>query len=149
MEEQGVEDMQKAGRFHCIAPLLIGKVAPRFLHPGYKSSLTFTSGQIAEKPIKGWAVQAAYVTACYGITKALALDLAQRRVNCVSPGATMTELWGPSLGEREKRAEMMKAAMLLGKVGSPEEVGECYIYQMKNWNATGSVVSSDGGSVLK
>lgn len=149
MEEQSVEDIQGAGRFHCIVPLLIGKVAPRFLHSGYKSSLTFTSGQIAEKPVKGWAVQAAYGTACYGIAKALALDLAPTRVNCVSPGATMTELWGPSLEEREKRAEVMKAAMLLGKVGSPDEVAECYVYLMRNWNATGSVVSSNGGSVLK
>jgi NAD(P)-dependent dehydrogenase (short-subunit alcohol dehydrogenase family) len=148
-EQITAEEIQKAGHFHCLAPLMIGKVAPKFLNPGYKSSVIFTSGQIAQKPIKGWTVQAAYATALYGITKALALDVAPRRVNCVSPGATITELWGPSTEEREKRADMMKDAMLLGKVGDPEEVAECYTYLMRNWNATGSIVSSDGGNVLK
>jgi NAD(P)-dependent dehydrogenase (short-subunit alcohol dehydrogenase family) len=76
------------------------------------------------------------------------LSLAPRRVNLVSPGATITELWGP-LEAREKRAEMMKDMMLLGKVGNPEEVAEAYIYLMRNWNATGSVVSTNGGGGLK
>jgi NAD(P)-dependent dehydrogenase (short-subunit alcohol dehydrogenase family) len=147
LAELSSEAIQKAGHFHCLAPMIIGKLTPRFLNPGYKSSLIFTSGQIAEKPLKGWTVQCAYATALYGITRALALDLAPRRVNCVSPGATITELWG-SLEQREKRAEMMRERMLLGKVGSPEEVAEAYVYLMRNWNATGSVVGSDGGSML-
>lgn len=75
-------------------------------------------------------------------------SLAPRRVNLVSPGATNTELWGGSLDEREKRAEMMKGRQLTEKVGSPEEVAEAYVYLMRNWNATGSVVSTNGGSLL-
>ena len=93
-------------------------------------------------------MQAAYGAGLYGMTRGLALDLAPRRVNCVSPGATITELWGPK-EMREKRAEMMKERMLLGKVGSPEEVAEVYVYLMRSWNATGSVVSSNGGPSMK
>ena len=93
LAELSSEAIQKSGHFHCLAPMLIGKLAPRFLNPGYKSSLIFTSGQIAERPLKGRTVQCAYATALCGITRALALDLAPRRVNCVSPGATITELW--------------------------------------------------------
>ena len=74
-------------------------------------------------------------------------SLAPRRVNLVSPGATRTELWGDAEA-REKRAEMMKGMMLLGQVGDPDEVAEAYVYLMRNWNATGSVVTSDGGSLL-
>ena len=148
LSERSAESVQDSARFHCITPIMIGKLAPRFLKPGYKSSIIFTSGQIADKPMKGWTVQAAYGTALYGITKALALDLAPRRVNCVSPGATMTELWGTP-EEREQRSERLKGMMLVGKVGEPEEVAEAYIYLMRNWNATGSVVGSNGGSLLK
>ena len=146
LDKISAEDVKKAGHFHGVAPMMIAKVAPRFLKEGYKSSLIFTSGQIAEKPMKGWSVQVAYATGLYGMTRGLALDLAPRRVNCVSPGPTITELWGPK-EMREKRAEMMKKGMLLGKVGSPEEVAEAYVYLMRDWNATGIVVSSNGGGL--
>jgi hypothetical protein len=44
---------------------------------------------------------------------------------------------------------MVAQTALLGKVGSPDEVAEAYVYLMRNWDATGSVVSSNGGSLLK
>jgi NAD(P)-dependent dehydrogenase (short-subunit alcohol dehydrogenase family) len=134
-------------QFHLTAPLLLAKLAPSFLNPGYKSSLIFTSGQIAEKPMAGWSLPAALGSGLFGMTRSLALDLAPMRVNCVAPGSTITELWGPK-EMREKRAEDMKARMLLGKVGSPEEVAEAYVYLMRNWNSTGTVVSTNGGSLL-
>ena len=40
---------------------------------------------------------------------------------------------------------MLKHWALLGKVGTPEEVAEAYVYLMRDSNATGSVVSSNGG----
>lgn len=140
--------IQASSQFHLIAPLLIAKLAPSFLNPGYRSSLIFTSGQIADKPMAGWSLPAALGSGLFGMTRGLALDLAPRRVNCVSPGATITELWGPK-EMRENRAETMKEMMLLGKVGMPEEVAEAYIYLMRNWNSTGSIVSTNGGSLLK
>jgi NAD(P)-dependent dehydrogenase (short-subunit alcohol dehydrogenase family) len=82
----------------------------------------------------------------YGLTRALALDLAPIRVNIVSPGAT--EMWGDEQ-QRAQRREMMKSRMLLGKVGTAEEVGEAYVYLMKDSNTTGIVVSSDGGALIQ
>lgn len=68
------------------------------------------------------------------------------RVNLVSPGATETEMWA-SFGEetrREIKAGVVKGA-LLGKVGLPEEVAEGYAYLMRDGNATGACVRSNGG----
>jgi len=84
----------------------------------------------------------------YGLTRALALDLAPVRVNVVSPGATETEMWGDEVKRKQMR-EMMEGRMLLGKVGDAEEVAEAYVYLMKNTNSTGSVVGSDGGAFLQ
>lgn len=84
----------------------------------------------------------------YSFTRALALDLAPIRVNLVSPGTTDTEMQGPD----EVRAPTMAAAAktaLLGKVGTPEEVGEAYIYLMKDSNNTGTCASSSGGILLQ
>jgi NAD(P)-dependent dehydrogenase (short-subunit alcohol dehydrogenase family) len=140
--------LRDSTKFSLIVPMLIGKLAPRFLNPSYKSSIILTSGRIAEKPVKGYTMGAFRATGLYGLTRALALDLAPLRVNIVSPGATETEMWGDEQ-QRAQRREMMKNRMLLGKVGDAEEVGEAYIYLMKNSNSTGSVVSSDGGAFVQ
>jgi NAD(P)-dependent dehydrogenase (short-subunit alcohol dehydrogenase family) len=140
--------LRDSSKFTLIAPMMIGKLGPRFLKPSYRSSIILTSGRIAEKPVKGYTMGAYPAAGIYGLTRALALDLAPVRVNVVSPGATETELWGDE-GKRKQMREMMTGRMLLGKVGDAEEVAEAYVYLMKNTNSTGSVVGSDGGSFLQ
>jgi len=66
--------------------------------------------------------------------------------NCRCPGATDTEMWGQY---RDAMRDMIAKSALLGKPGSPDEVAEAYIYLMKDTNATGSIVSSNGGKSLQ
>ncbi|KIN04319.1 hypothetical protein OIDMADRAFT_102581 [Oidiodendron maius Zn] len=143
-----VDCLRNVSHLSFTAPLLIAKLAQPFLRDGYKSSITFTSGQVGEKPIKGYTIGSTIAAAVFGMTRNLALDLAPLRVNVVSPGPTDTELWGTE-EMRAQRREMMKSRALLGKPGSAEEVGEAYIYLMKDSNATGSIVSSNGGSLIQ
>jgi NAD(P)-dependent dehydrogenase (short-subunit alcohol dehydrogenase family) len=140
--------LRNSSQFGLIAPVLIAKLAPRFLNPSPKSSLILTSGRIAEKPVKGYTMGAYRAAGLYGLTRALALDLAPIRVNLVSPGATETEMWGDEAQRAQYRARV-EQMVLLGKAGTPEEVGEAYIYLMKDSNATGSIVNSDGGALLQ
>ncbi|OJJ45053.1 hypothetical protein ASPZODRAFT_144361 [Penicilliopsis zonata CBS 506.65] len=126
--------------------LLLGKLAPKYLKQHYTSSLIFTSGQVAHKPIPDWTVASAYAAGLFGITRGLALELKPLRVNLVSPGPTDTEAWGPI---RDQMRQFVASSALLGKPGSPEEVAEAYIYLMKNGDATGSNVDSNGGSLLR
>jgi NAD(P)-dependent dehydrogenase (short-subunit alcohol dehydrogenase family) len=125
-------------------PLLIGKLAPRFLKNSYTSSIVLTTGSAAEKPVPEWAIMASYAAGLVAMTRSLALELRPVRVNIVSPGAVDTELWR-SHGEM---LDAIAATAILGRVCQPEEVAEAYIYLMKDTNATGSVVSSNGGSLL-
>ncbi|KAK9235747.1 hypothetical protein V1525DRAFT_409021 [Lipomyces kononenkoae] len=143
-----VEYLRSSIQFGFVAPLIIAKLAPRFMNNSYTSSLIFTSGRIAEKPMKGATVVAGVATGLFGITKTLALDLAPIRVNLVSPGTTDTEMQG-SGEQRAQRMSMAAKMSLLGKVGTPEEVGEAYIYLMKDSNNTGSCVSTSGGALLQ
>ncbi|KAK8107068.1 uncharacterized protein PG998_009081 [Apiospora kogelbergensis] len=136
-------------RLPLFVPMLIGKLAPRFLKtegPGSNSSIIFTSGQVAEKPIPGYSVLAAYASAQHGLARNLAVDLAPIRVNVVAPGPTETEMWGE---HREVIKKMVVEQSLLGKPASPDEVAEAYLYLVKNTDATGSIVSSNGGATLK
>jgi NAD(P)-dependent dehydrogenase (short-subunit alcohol dehydrogenase family) len=148
LSEVTVDYLRNSGQMGFTAPLLIAKLAPRFLNNSYKSSLTFTTGLVAEKPVKGYLMGSAWGSARFGITRTLALDLAPIRVNLVSPGATNTELWGDDQ-QRAQRDEMMSKRALLGKVGTAEEVAEAYIYLMKDSNNTGTCVSTSGGSLLQ
>lgn len=143
-----------AARLSLFTPLLLAKHAPKYLksNPSYTSSLIFTSGRVAEKPVPGYAVYASYGAAIGGLTRGLALDLKEAgvRVNQVSPGSTDTEMWGMGGEEmRQKIREMSVKSAFLGKSGKPEEVAEAYVYLMKDTNTTGVGIESNGGWLLQ
>lgn len=148
LDQVNVDYLRNSGQFGLVVPMLLAKLAPRFLNSSYKSSLIFTSGRVAEKPVKGYTMGAAFGAALFGITRSLALDLVPIRVNCVSPGATNTEMWGND-EQRAQREQMYKKMALLGKAGTAEEVGEAYVYLMRDFNNTGSTVSTSGGALIQ
>ncbi|KAI1504768.1 hypothetical protein F5X99DRAFT_370919 [Biscogniauxia marginata] len=148
LTEVSVEYLRSTVQFPYVVPFLIAKLALRYVKKTYTSSITFTSGVLAEKPAKGAPVVSAWGSSLYGTTRGLALDLAPVRVNLVSPGATDTGLLGAG-EQRTARVETMAKNSLLGKIGSPEEVAEAYIYLMKDSNTTGTCVSTNGGVLVK
>ncbi|KAE8337784.1 hypothetical protein BDV24DRAFT_139213 [Aspergillus arachidicola] len=135
--------IQRAGHIRFAVPLLIAKLAPRYMKPGYRSSLTLTTGPGSQKPFPNWSLVAGYLTGLHGLTRNLALDLKPLRVNLVSPGVVATPLWG-----EEGPPDETKNGTTIGKVGTPDEVAEAYAYLMKDTNATGSCVSTNAGSLL-
>lgn len=137
--------IRQCGQVRFAAPLLIGKFAPRFFKSHWKSSITFTSGKVAEKPLPLYTVFAAYAAGLGGATRNLALDLKPIRVNQVNPGAVITELWGEGA---EAGIEAVARKSLLGKVGTPEETAEAYIYLMKDTTATGVFINNSCGELL-
>lgn len=119
------------------------------MNPGPASSITLCTGVVAEKPRPDWSVVASYAAGLYGMVRALALDLKPVRVNLVSPGAVATELWDGM--DREAYAEFERAvgaASLTGRIARPEDVAEAFVYVMRDQNATGSVVGTNGGGLL-
>jgi NAD(P)-dependent dehydrogenase (short-subunit alcohol dehydrogenase family) len=144
--EADLEQLIAAARLPVFVNILVAKLAPKYLDAGPRSSIIFTSGQVAEKPIPGYSALASFAIAGYALTRNLAVDLAPRRVNLVSPGATDTELWGD---RAEAMREMVAKKSLLGKPGLPEEVAEAYLYLMRNTDATGSIVSTNAGGTLQ
>lgn len=131
------------------SPLLFAKHAPRYLSPGPASSITLTTGAVSQRPIPDWSIIGSYATALHGMARGLALDLKPIRVNLISPGAVETELWNSMPEEERARTKQaMAKGSATGRLGQPEDVAEPYIYCMKNHNTTGSIVSTNGGSLL-
>ena len=145
-----VESIQRSGNVRFLGPLLLAKLAPKYLSPGPESSITLTGGTMSHKPAKSWALMAAWGSGVEGITRGLAVDLAPIRVNMVCPGAVHTELFDDIPKERlEGVLQGFRDGTLLGKVGAPENLAEAYIYSMKDHFVTGAIIQSDGGRLLK
>ena len=150
LQDASLERIEKAGMVRFFAPLIIAKYAAHYLPSDNKSSITLTTGTVSERPIPRWAIVNSYATGLHGMTRGLALDLAPIRVNLVSPGAVETELW-QHLSKEEFNAlkENFTKGSTTGKIGQPEEIAEAFLYLLKDTNCSGSVISTNGGALLK
>ena len=112
-------------------------------------SIVLTSGFSATRPRPGWTSQASIQSAIEGLTRALALELAPIRVNCVSPGLSATPRWNAMTpAVREALFAREENRVPLGRVGTADDIAAAYIYLMDNDFATGNVISVDGGGAL-
>ncbi|HTQ83535.1 MAG TPA: SDR family oxidoreductase [Pseudolabrys sp.] len=117
------------------------------LRPG--GSLTLVSGFLSIRPRPNAAIVASANGALESLTRALAVDLAPVRVNCVSPGLIDTPIRA-AMPEAARRDMLAKAAAALpvGRVGLGEDIARQILALMTNTFATGSVVYIDGGGLL-
>ncbi|OTA62596.1 short chain dehydrogenase [Hypoxylon sp. EC38] len=150
-QEITLEKIRKVAKIRFEMPILLGKVADRHLRKSPESSLTISTGGIAEQPAPGWSVTAFVAAGLTGLTRNLAIDLKPTRVNAVEPGFVDTGLWA-AMGytAEQKAAELAKwdAKLPTGKAGRVEDVAEAYLYLMKDKNATGEIVKTRSGANL-
>ncbi|MCJ2090845.1 SDR family oxidoreductase [Methylobacterium sp. E-005] len=124
------------------------KYGAPLIRPG--GSIVLTSGIAAAKPPQGgWTLGASVCAAMEGLTPALALELKPIRVNVVSPGFVRTPLWS-DIPESEREAMYAAAGERLpvGRVGSPEDLAEAYLFLMREAFATGQTLVVDGGGLV-
>ena len=149
MKDLTMELAKKAGMVRYFGPLMVAKHAPEYLKAGPASSIVFTTGAVSEKPIPGWSLVNGYATGLHGLTRGLALDLKPIRVNLVSPGAVETELWdGMPPDMREARFKAFAESSATGTIGKVHDVAEAFLYLMKDQNVTGTVISTNSGSLI-
>ena len=131
------------GVFHTLQPAIPGMVSRKAGAIVTVSSMWGVMGGSCEVPYS--AAKAGVV----GLTRALAKELGPSgiRVNCVAPGAILTEMNG-ALTEEDREALARETP--LGRLGTPEEVAEA-IFFLAGEGArfiTGQVLSVDGGMVI-
>jgi NAD(P)-dependent dehydrogenase (short-subunit alcohol dehydrogenase family) len=112
-------------------------------------SLTLVSGFLSVRPRPNAAIVAAANGALESLTRALALELAPVRVNCVSPGIIDTPIRA-AMPEAARRDMLAKAAASLpvGRVGEGEDIAHQILAFMANGFMSGSVVYLDGGNLV-
>ena len=117
------------------------------IRPG--GSLTFVSGYLSIRPRPNSAIVSAANGALESLSRALALELAPVRVNCVSPGIIDTPIRA-AMPEEVRRDMLAKtaAALPVGRVGVGEDIARQIVSFMVNGFATGSIVYIDGGALV-
>lgn len=112
-------------------------------------SITLTSGLYATRPVPGSALAAASLGAVEAMTRALALELAPVRVNCLRPGSTDTPLLRRFVdADPDGGLTAAFRHVPLGRVGTAAEVAAGAVFLMSNTYVTGSVLTVDGGAGL-
>jgi NAD(P)-dependent dehydrogenase (short-subunit alcohol dehydrogenase family) len=145
-----IVDIDLRGVFLCMKHEI-----PLMLEQGGGAIVNTSSGA----GVKGFAGQAAYCAAKYGIvglTKAAALDYASQniRVNAVCPGIIQTPMMDRfSGGTPEGRAAVRAAGIAqepIGRVGTPEEIAAAVLWLCSEAAsfATGHAMVVDGGQTV-
>jgi NAD(P)-dependent dehydrogenase (short-subunit alcohol dehydrogenase family) len=124
------------------------------MHHGAKrlsdhGTITLVTGASAIAAVPTTASLGAVNGALEGMVKTLAVELAPRRVNAVSPGLTDTAAW--SRIPENIRAGMYAqsaAETPAGRIGQPEDVAGAVLACITNGFLTGLVLPCDGGKRL-
>jgi len=112
-------------------------------------SLTLVSGFLSVRPRPNSAIVSAANAALEALSRALALELAPLRVNCVSPGIIDTPIRAAMPEEARKEMLAKTAASLpIGRVGLGEDVAHQIMACMTNGFMTGSTIYLDGGALV-
>ena len=83
-----------------------------------------------------------------GLTRALAREIAPKRVNVVAPGLINTGMFDRFGDDKPAALENMGKGILLGRVGRSEEVAQAILLLMSNPYMTGTTIDVDGGVML-
>lgn len=112
-------------------------------------SLTFVTGVVPFKVRAGTTTMAAINSAQIGLARTLALEVAPRRVNVISPGITATSAWEKfPAQERETFLTGLAKQLPTGKIGEPIDLAESILFLMKNSYITGTILHVEGGHQL-
>ncbi len=113
-------------------------------------SITFISGALADRPTAhGTAVLAAASAAMEALARGLALELAPRRVNTLSPGPIDTPLLLKTIGaNRDAVVAAISASLPLQRLGTAAEAGAAVVFLMTNGWMNGATLNVDGGARL-
>jgi NAD(P)-dependent dehydrogenase (short-subunit alcohol dehydrogenase family) len=103
----------------------------------------------SDRQHKALLVLAAASAAMEAFSRALALELAPRRVNTLSPGSIDTPLLAKTLGaNRDAVVAAISASHPLHRLGTVAEAGAAVVFLMTNGWMNGATLKVDGGARL-
>ncbi|XP_026818297.1 dehydrogenase/reductase SDR family member 4 isoform X1 [Rhopalosiphum maidis] len=127
--------------------LLTKEVAPHLISRG-GGSIVYVSSIVGVNPMPMLGAYSVSKTALLGLTKVVAMDLAENniRVNCIAPGIVKTK-FASALTENESLSDHLLQAIPIKRFGRPEEIGSIISFLCSPASSfiTGEVIVASGG----
>jgi NAD(P)-dependent dehydrogenase (short-subunit alcohol dehydrogenase family) len=117
-------------------------------HMSEAGSIVLVSGSPARKCQPGMSSISSVGNAVEGFIRAIAPELAPRRINVVSPGIIDTPMFPVQGDDRSKFLDQATANNLIKRAGTPDEVADAVMFLLGNDFVTGTTVDVDGGALL-
>lgn len=118
-------------------------------HLSEDGAIVMVGGAVARKCPPGMIAISSVGNAVEGFCRALAAEIAPRRVNVVAPGLINTGMFDTvSAEQRQVMFDQAAGNILLGRVGEPDEVAAMILAVASNRYMTGTTVDVEGGSLI-
>ncbi|MCB1745295.1 MAG: SDR family oxidoreductase, partial [Gammaproteobacteria bacterium] len=110
--------------------------------------IVLVTGSPAKRAKQGQIALGAVGAAIESFVKTVAIELAPRRINAVSPGIIDTPMFGPDSSERTASVNKRTQGHAIPRAGRPEEIALGIVFAIENDFITGTTVEVDGGALL-
>ena len=117
-------------------------------HMADDAAIVLVSGYPAKKSNPGSSAIATVGNAVEGFVRAVAPELAPRRINVVSPGVIDTPMFAATGDDRTNFLSTATRNMLIKRAGTADEVASAIIFVIQNDYMTGASIDVDGGATL-
>lgn len=111
--------------------------------------VVLVSGSPARAAKPGQIALASVGAAVEQFARAVAVEVAPRRINVVSPGIVETAMFGEPSAERDAALSGATSSHLIPRPGTPEEVAAGVLFAVTNGFVTGTTIDVDGGWILR
>jgi NAD(P)-dependent dehydrogenase (short-subunit alcohol dehydrogenase family) len=112
-----------------------------------RASITLVGAISAHAAMPGTTGIGAVNAAVESMVRPLAVELAPRRINAVSPGLVDTPWWDVvPQGDRDTWFAAAAAGLPVRHVSTAEEIGDAVVAMATNGSITGTVLTADGGA---
>jgi NAD(P)-dependent dehydrogenase (short-subunit alcohol dehydrogenase family) len=113
-----------------------------------RGAIVLVSGSPARKCMPGMSAISTVGNAVEGFVRAVAPEVAPRRINVVAPGTIDTPMFAPEGADREAFFQQATARNVIPRAGTPDEVADAVLFLIRNDFTTGTTVDVDGGALL-
>lgn len=117
-------------------------------HMTEDGSIVLVSGCPARKCKPGQVALSSVGSAVEALVRAVAPEIAPRRINVVSPGQIDTPMVTAQGAAREEIYAKMTEKHLIPRAGQPDEVAQAIVFMVQNEFVTGTTIDVDGGLLL-
>ena len=111
-------------------------------------SIVLVSGYPARKSNPGSSAISTVGNAVEGFVRAIAPEIAPRRINIVCPGVIDTPMFAQAGEQRQQFLNQATKNMLIPRAGTADEVASAILFCLQNGYMTGGTIDVEGGALL-